>query len=506
MVDRDVLRTAIALIVGALAVIFDTTITSIALPTLVDELHSPVSTIQWVSTGYLLALGVVIPLVAWAQARTGGKRLWMIALSVFLLGSVLCSLAWSAPSLIAFRVVQGVGGGLMLPLLSTLIMQAARGRNLGRTMAMISLPAVLGPILGPVLGGAILHWLDWRWLFWVNVPFCVVGIVLARRLLPDDRPTGRARLDIPGLALIAPGIVGLLYGLSNVSNPGGFGRADVLVPLVAGVVLTALFAWRAARSTGGALVDVRLLRRRPVATSSAMLFLSGASLYGAMLLLPLYFQDSRRASVLTAGLLLVPQGVGSLLSRGLTGRLMDSLGARVLVAAGFVLVGVATVPFALAGPHTNGVWLLAALLVRGFGLSVVTVPLMAVAFVGLERSEVPHASILTRIAQQLGGSFGTAVLAVILAATHSFDRAFWWTVGFTALAVVLSFLLPGRPELTPAPAIPAAAAATSSSAAASPFVTTVERTHGAEPTGDPTWSTYASATQGSRSAGSHSVA
>jgi EmrB/QacA subfamily drug resistance transporter len=458
-VDRDVFRTALALIVGALAVVFDTTITSIALPTLVRELHSSVSTIQWVSTGYLLSLGVVIPLVAWAQARTGGKRLWMIALTVFMIGSILCSLAWNAPSLIAFRVVQGIGGGLMLPLLSTLVMQAARGRNLGRTMAMISLPAVLGPILGPVVGGVILHWLDWRWLFWVNVPFCVVGVVLALRLLPDDPPTGRIRLDIPGLTLIAPGTIGLLYGLSNVSHPGGFGRADVLVPLIAGVVLTASFAWRAARAGSGALIDVRLLRHRPVASSSAMLFLSGASLYGAMLLLPLYFQQSRGASVLTAGLLLVPQGVGSLLSRGLTGRLMDSLGARVLVAAGFVLVGLATVPFALAGPHTNEAWLLTALLVRGFGLSVVTVPVMAVAFVGLERSEVPHASILTRIAQQVGGSFGTAVLAVILATTRSFDQTFWWAVGFSAVAVVLSFLLPGRPAPTPAPTVPAPAAA-----------------------------------------------
>ena len=454
--DRDVLRTSVALIVGALAVIFDTTITSIALPTLVHALHSSVSEIQWVSTGYLLALGVVIPLVAWAQTRVGGKRLWMIALTVFMIGSILCSLSWNAPSLIVFRVVQGAGGGIMLPLLSTLVMQAARGRDLGQTMAVIGLPAVLGPILGPVLGGLILHELDWRWLFWVNVPLCIVGIVLAQRLLPADEPGRRIRLDLAGLALIAPGTVGLLYGLSNVGHTGGFGRADVLIPLITGAVLVAVFAWRAARAGSGALVDVRLLRYRPVASSSAMLFLSGASLYGPMLLLPLYFQQSRGASVLTAGLLLVPQGVGSLLSRGLTGRLMDAVGARVLVTAGFVLVGLATVPFALAGPHTGEGWLLAALLVRGFGLSMVTLPVMAVAFIGLERSAVPHASILTRIAQQIGGSFGTAVLAVILAATHSFDQAFWWAVGFTGVAVVLSFWLPGR--VTPsAPAAPAPA-------------------------------------------------
>jgi MFS family permease len=205
-------------------------------------------------------------------------------------------------------------------------------------------------------------------------------------------------------------------------------------------------------------VDVRLLRHRPVASASAMLFLSGASLYGAMLLIPLYWQQARGESVLAAGLLLIPQGVGSLLSRPLSGYLMGAVGARALVAAGFVVVGLGTLPFALAGPDTGYPWLLAALLVRGFGLSVVTIPVMAVAFVGLERAEIPHASILTRIAQQVGGSFGTAVLAVILAAAHSFDQAFWWAIGFTAVAVVLSSLLPGR-QLPPPPPAPAPAPA-----------------------------------------------
>lgn len=187
-IDQNVVRIATVLIVGGLAVVFDTTIVSVALHTLAAQLDTTVSTIQWVSTGYLLALGVTIPLVGWAQSRFGGKRLWMFALALFLVGSVACSLAWNAPSLITFRVVQGVGGGVMLPLMSTLIMQAAGGKALGRTMAMLSLPAVLGPVLGPVIGGVILNWFDWRWLFWVNVPFCVVGLVLAWKMLPARRP------------------------------------------------------------------------------------------------------------------------------------------------------------------------------------------------------------------------------------------------------------------------------------------------------------------------------
>lgn len=458
--DPGVVRIAVVVIVGALAVIFDTTIVSVALHTLATDLHTSIDTIQWVSTGYLLALGVTIPIVGWAQQRIGGKRLWIIALAVFLLGSILCSLAWDAPSLITFRVVQGVGGGIMLPLMSTMVMQAAHGQNLGRLMSAVSLPAVLGPILGPVIGGLILSFLDWRWLFWVNVPFCVVGIVLAIRMLPRDTLGARPKLDWVGLVLLSPSVVGLLYGLSNVSKDGGFGRPDVLIPVIAGVLLLVAFVLWSLRRADGGLVDVRLFRNRPLASSSALLFLSGASLYGAMLLLPLYFQEVRGTDALGAGLLLVPQGLGTLFSRAAAGRFTDRFGARWVSMAGFAIVGVATVPFAVTTATTNEWILMVALLVRGFGLGAVTIPLMAVAFVGLERPEVPHASILTRIASQLGGSFGVALLAVILqgaaVGAHSldgiadaFDQAFWWAIGFTVLAIGLSLFLPGRPAAVP---------------------------------------------------------
>ncbi len=334
-IPRSAVVTAICLIVGGLAVIFDSTIVSIALKTLATDLAVSVGTIQWVSTAYLLALGVTIPVVGWAQARVGGKRLWMIALGIFLAASIACSLAWDAPSQIAFRVVQGAGGGLMMPLMATLaIQQVPRAASLGRLMAMVSLPAALGPILGPTIGGVILNWLDWRWMFWVNVPFCLVGLLLAWRFVPHDEPTGRRRLDVVGLLLASPGIVGVLYGMSRVSAEGGFARVDVWLPAVGGLLLLAAFAWWASRRPATALIDVGLLARRPVAASSAVLFLSGAALYGAMLLLPLFFQILHGVDVLTAGLLMVPQGVGALLSRTLAGRLTDALGARVVAIGG----------------------------------------------------------------------------------------------------------------------------------------------------------------------------
>ncbi len=459
--DRELRRLTLAIIVGAVAVILDTTIVSVGIHELGASLHASVSTIQWVSTAYLLAMFLTIPLTGWAQSRLGSKRLWLLALTVFVIGSALCATAWNAPSLIAFRAVQGLGGGILMPLMTTVLMQAARGRNLGRLMATVSLPVALGPILGPVVGGVILHVATWHWLFLVNVPLGAVGLLLAVRFFPASDP-GRRRvpLDLVGLLLVSPGVVGVIFALTRVAAAGGFGHVQVLAPLLVGLVLLGVFVWWALRRGERALLDIRLLRHRALSTSSLLLFLTGIALYGAMLLLPLYWQQVRGEDALGAGLLLVPQGIGALASRTIAGRLTDSIGGRWVAATGFAVLTLATVPFALATPTTSTWWLMAVLLVRGLGLGAVTIPLMTGGFIGLAHEEVPDASVITRVSQQLGGSFGTAVLAVVLAGAAAsatdldglagaFDTAFWWAVGFSALAAGMSFLLPRRPAGPP---------------------------------------------------------
>ena len=466
--DPAVTRTTWAVLVGGMAVLFDTTIVAVAIHTLASDLNVGLDVVQWVSTGYLLALGISVPLVGWLQRSLGAKRLWMIALGLFLIGSVLCSLAWDAPSLIAFRVVQGLGGGMIMPLMMTMVMQVARGQNLGRIATIIGLPIALGPILGPVIGGLILQYLHWSWLFWVNVPFCLAGLVLAAIFLPKDPAPRRLPLDWVGLVLLAPGLVGLLYGLSNVSKDGAFGRDDVWIPTAIGLVLIAAFCGWAIPRRRRALVDIGLLRHRPLWTSSVLMFLAGFGLFGAMFLLPLYFQTIRGDDVLTAGLLLIPQGVGALLSRMALARIIDRVGPRWITLGAFLVTGLATIPFAVAGTNTSMWWLMIVLFVRGLGLGSAIIPLMSHTFTGLDPEDVPDASIVSRLLQQLGGSFGTALLATILAGAAAsattleegagaFDQAFWWAVGFTGLAVLVSFLLPAR-VATPAAAADAEAA------------------------------------------------
>jgi EmrB/QacA subfamily drug resistance transporter len=442
----------IALIVGGIAAILDSTMVTLALHTLVVKLHSSDGTIQWVTTGYLLAMVVAIPTTGWAESRWGGKRVWLSALVLFVLGSVLCAVSWNDASLIGFRFVQGFAAGLIFPLLQTLAVRAAGGRPSTRLMATVGLPIALGPILGPVIGGVILNWLSWRWLFLVNVPVIAAGLLLAWRFLPADRPDRtavRARLDLIGLALLAPALAMTLLGLSNLSGDGSIDHAGVLVWLLAGVALLAAFvAWALNRGDRQPIVDIRLLRLRSLGSASAVLFTAGAAMYAAMFLVPLYYQQLRGESVLHAGLLMIPQGIGALAARLVVGRLVDRFGTRAVTIASFLLAAAATVPFAFAGSHTSLWWLGAMLFISGVGIGAVLIPSMSVAYQDVPPAGIPHATMNTRITQQVGASFGTAIVAIALqsllshGATNAFQGAFWWAIGITIVAAIPALALP----------------------------------------------------------------
>src|SRR4051795_6743120 len=183
---REVWVVAVVVTVGVIMSILDTTIVNVALETLARELQAPLNTIQWVSTGYLLSLAVIIPLTGWMSERYGAKRIWMVSVALFGLGSALCGVAWSAGSLIFFRILQGFGGGMIMPVGMSLLTQTAGPKKVGRVMSVIGVPMLLGPVLGPVIGGLIVGSISWRWIFYVNVPIAIGALLLAARLLHAD--------------------------------------------------------------------------------------------------------------------------------------------------------------------------------------------------------------------------------------------------------------------------------------------------------------------------------
>src|SRR5262249_22277475 len=193
--DREVFVLACVVVLGTIMTVLDLTIVNVAIPTLGRDFAASIPTIQWVMTGYMLAFASVIPVTGWASERFGAKAVWVVWLILFLIGSVLAGTAWSIGSLIGFRIVQGLGAGMILPVGQTILAQAAGPRRMGRVMSLIGVPMLLAPVFGPVLGGAIVDQWSWRWIFFINVPIGVAAVVAAVRLLPDAKPQLGQRLD-----------------------------------------------------------------------------------------------------------------------------------------------------------------------------------------------------------------------------------------------------------------------------------------------------------------------
>jgi EmrB/QacA subfamily drug resistance transporter len=453
--DRAFLKVAGIVVLGAIAAVLDTTIVSIALATLGRDFDASVTTIQWVTTGYLLALAVVMPLSGWAMDRFGTRRVWLGSLTAFLAGSMLCGIAWSAGALIAFRVLQGFGGGMLMPAAQTIVAQAAGPRRLGRAMALLGIPIQLGPVLGPVVGGLIVTNLSWRWAFYINLPLCLLGLATAYRGLRTSARNPGRRLDVAGFALLSPGLALLVYGFAEVGAHGGVRSAATLVPVVAGASLLLAFGRHALGTRREPLIDLRLFKAPAFAGAAGVMFAGGVSLFGALLLLPLYEQTVRDRSPLEAGLLLAPQGLGTVLGLVVVGRLADRVAPRPMVFTGLAIATIGTLPYALVGPHTPELLLGLAQFVRGAGLATAIVPIMSAGFSQLRPEQIPGAATTIRIFQQVGGSLGTAVLAVILErqlrGAHSsaeladgFGTTFTWALGLTLLAVLPALRLPSE--------------------------------------------------------------
>jgi EmrB/QacA subfamily drug resistance transporter len=451
-IDRRVWRIATVVVLGTIMSVLDTTIVNVALDTLGRDLHATVDQIQWVVTGYLLALAAVIPVSGWASRRFSSRNVYLCSLVLFTAGSVLCGLADSVESLVAFRVIQGIGGGMLVPTGQMILVKAAGPKNLPRVMSAIGVPIVLAPIFGPTLGGLLLEHVSWQSIFLINLPVGIITLVAALKMLPKDKPEGAEKLDLLGLSLLSVGLVGITYGLAETGSAGTLIAASVLVPLGIGLIGVASFAWRALHIPNP-LLNVRLYADRAFAAASITTFCLGAALFGAMVLMPLYFQTVRGESAVTTGLLLIPQGIGAAIAMGLSGRATEKWGGGVTAATGALITLVATVPFVLLGANTSFVLIGAAMIFRGFGIGMSIMPAMTSAYSVLTPQQVTHATPQLTTLQRVGGSIGTAVLTVVLqshletagtsqaAMANAYGTTFIWVMGITAVALLPTLML-----------------------------------------------------------------
>ena len=438
-------------ILGMVMSILDTTIVNVALHTLGTELHSSISEIQWVITGYLLSLAAVIPVTGWAARRFGAKQVYLSSLVLFTAGSALCATATTTTELVLFRILQGAGGGMIMPLAMLIMAQVSGPERVGRVMPIVSMPAMLAPILGPVVGGLILQHLHWSWIFLVNVPIGVIAFIAGWRIIPHTESGPAGKLDVLGLVLLPAGSAATVYGLSELGSGAALGSAEVLVPIVIGVVLSLVFCWHALR-VERPLLDVRLYGNRVFAAASSTTFWLGAALFGAMILVPLYYQEVRHESVLVTGLLVGPQGLGMLLVMPVTGRLTERLGGGRLALTGVTVLCLSTIPLCFIGTTTSILGISIVLLIRGVGIGLAFVPAMSVAFASMRPDQLSDATPQLNVVQRLGGAIGTAVLAVVLqrsaGAIHTpakvagaFGTAYTWSLALSALALIPCVLL-----------------------------------------------------------------
>jgi EmrB/QacA subfamily drug resistance transporter len=411
--DAAVLKIAGVVVLGAIMSILDITVVSVALPTFQTKFDATYAEVAWTMTGYTLALATVIPLSGWAADRFGTKRLYMLALLLFTLGSALCATADSIEQLVGYRVLQGLGGGMLMPLGMTIMTRAAGPERIGRLMAVLGIPMLLGPIGGPILGGWLIEAASWHWVFLINVPIGAVALVYAWFALPKDSPQPSESFDFVGMSMLSPGLALFLYGVSSLPAAGTITATKVWVTMLVGAVLVIGFVLYSFKPRHP-LVDLRLFRNRNLTVASVSLFVFIIAFMGAGLLFPSYFLQVRGESTLHAGLLMAPQGIGAMMTMPIAGALADKIPVGRTVPFAMALIAAGFFTFTQVGTDTSYWLLCGSLFVMGLGMGGTMMPIMTSALRTLTNQEVARGSTLVNILQQIGGSIGSATMSVIL--------------------------------------------------------------------------------------------
>ncbi|GBG36270.1 multidrug resistance protein B [Mycobacterium montefiorense] len=413
--DAKLLRVVFICGLAAVMAVLDSTVVAVAQGTFVTQFNSSQAVVSWTVAAYMLAFATVIPVTGWAADRFGTKRLFIGSVLVFMLGSLLCAIAPTIMLLIVFRVIQGIGGGMLMPLSFVILTHEAGPKRVGRLMAIGGIPILLGPIGGPILGGWLVGAYGWEWIFLINLPIGLLAIVLAAITFPKDRPAPAEKLDIVSVLLLPPGVTLFLAGVSSIPAQGTITAPAALVPTIMGLLLVAAFVLHSFR-TDHPLIDLRLFKNRVVTHANLALLVFGAPFVGLGLLVPSYFQVVMHQTPMHSGLYLLPVGLGAVLTMPLAGAFMDKRGPGLMVLIGLptMAVGLGIFTYGVATEAAYNPTLLIGLAVMGLGVGCTTTPLSAAVLQSLAPHQVARGTTLVTVNQQVSGSIGAALLGVIL--------------------------------------------------------------------------------------------
>ncbi|AGK55861.1 MDR family MFS transporter [Bacillus sp. 1NLA3E] len=458
---KAIIGPLMAVIVGMIMVILDSTIMNVALPGLIKDFGSTVSTMQWAITGYTLALSAVIPLAGWMTDRFGAKRIFLTTIILFTLGSLLCSIAQSPVQLITFRVIQGLGGGMVAPIGMAIVFRIAPPGKVGSIMGMLGIPMLLAPALGPVISGYLIEYVSWHWIFLINLPIGILAVFIGMRFLPKfDRKTVPS-LDILGIILAPIAFSMLAFGISE----GGksWSSTETLTGLIVGGVALLLFIIVELRQKQP-LLELKVFGSGDFTRGILIAWISQIALFGAILLVPLYLQTVKGYGSFHTGLLLLPQALASAVMMPIGGRLFDKLGARPMAIGGLTIITSALYMLSQITPTTSNGYVMTALAMMGGGMGFSMMSINTHVLQAAPRNLVSRVTPLTTAAQQVMVSFAVAGMTGFLtsriedqmptatspinAMVAGYGDTFLLAAGIAAFGAILSLIL-RRPKTEP---------------------------------------------------------
>ncbi|OBI81546.1 DHA2 family efflux MFS transporter permease subunit [Mycobacterium asiaticum] len=421
--DAPTLRIAGVCILASVMMALDTTVVSVAQRTFIAQFSSTQAVVGWTMTGYTLALATVIPIAGWAADRYGTKRLWMGSVLAFMAGSLLCAVAPTILLLNVFRAVQGMCGGMLMPLGFMILTRVAGPKRLGRLMSVLGIPMLLGPIGGPIVGGWLISAYSWPWIFLINLPIGLCAFLLALVVFPKDEPAPSETFDVVGVLLLSPGLATFLFGVSSIPGRGTLTDRVVLIPVTIGLTLIIAFVVHALRRADHPLIDLRLFKNPVVTHANVTAFLFAVAFFGSLLLLPSYLQQVWHQTPMQSGVHLIPQGLGAMLTMPWAGRFMDRKGPGKSVLLGIALIAVGLGIFTVGVARQSGYspTLLIGLAVTGLGTGCTMMPLSGASVQALAPHQIARGSTLISVNMQVGGSIGTALMSMVL--TSQFNRS-----------------------------------------------------------------------------------
>ncbi|MDN5362349.1 DHA2 family efflux MFS transporter permease subunit [Moorella sp. Hama-1] len=399
-------------LIGAFMSILDSSIVNVAIPTIMRVFNTDTSTVEWVVTIYMLALGVVVPLSGWMGDKLGFKRLYMLALAGFTFGSLLCTMSWNVQSLIVARVVQALGGGMIMPTTMAMVYRMVPRERIGSAMGVFGIALLVAPAIGPTLGGYLVEYVDWRWIFTINLPIGVVGVLLSMIFLPDFPAVEAGSIDIGGALTSATGLFTLLLALSKGGEWGWTAEPTVFLFYTSAVSL-GLFIYLEL-TCANPLLDLRVFRYPTFTLANLMVVVTTIGLFAGIFYVPLFLQTIRGLGAMETGLLMMPGALASGLMMPVTGRLYDKIGPKFMAVTGLLVLAVTTYLFHFIDIITPNQVLITWLVLRSLGMSFASMPAQTAAMAGLPNELVGRASAMTNIINRVSGSFGIAILTSIL--------------------------------------------------------------------------------------------